>query len=162
MSNTDPNPTSNLVKVVFDLERDENDYPPADFEYLWAKPIGGNLYVLDNTPFFVRGVSTGDTVIAEPDSNDELRYRAVAKPSQHTTLRVVVFRESPDPRPIGERIRDLRQQLDLLGCSTELSHLPGLVAVDVPPGVLLSSLISMLEAGEARELWEYEEAALRE
>jgi len=158
MSNSAP---EDLVKVIFDLERDEDGYPPADYEHLWARPLGDNLYELDNTPFFVRGVSTSDVVVAEPDTDNNLRFKAVKTPSQHTTLRVIVFRETSDARAIEERVRDLRTQLTNLGCSSELSHLPGLIAVDVPPEVSVESVTDVLAEGEARDLWEYEEAALR-
>lgn len=155
------NAHEDLVKVIFDLERDEDGYPPADYEHLWAKPLGDNLYEVDNTPFFVRGVSTADVVVAEPDADNNLRFKSVKEPSQHTTLRVIVFREVSDARPIEERVRDLRSQLTNLGCSSELSHLPGLIAVDVPPEVPVDLVTDVLAEGEGRDLWEYEEAALR-
>lgn len=150
-----------LVKITFDLDQDEDGYPPVDCEYLWAKPVGGNLYELDNTPFFVRGISTADLVEAEPDEHRELRFKALNRPSGHTTLRVIVFRESSDGRPITARVRSLRQRLSELGCSSELSHLAGLIAVDVPPNIELDAVLSVLSDGEASSLWEYEEAALR-
>lgn len=149
------------VKIVFDLERDDDGYPPADFELLWAKPLGEDRYELDNSPFYVRGSSVGDVVLAYADAKGRLRYSRTTQPSLHTTLRVIVFQSSPDPRPLQERVEELRKRLKGLGCSSELSHLPGLIAVDVPPGASNDALIDLLADGESSGLWEYEEAAWR-
>src|SRR5258708_3520106 len=95
------------IKVLFDLRKDEEGYPPADTEQLWAEPLGNNLFKLDNVPFFVKGISCEDVVEAAADSQGELRYRSLVRPSAHSTLRVVVFRESPDPRSLADRVADL-------------------------------------------------------
>lgn len=47
-----------------------------------------------------------------------------------------------------------------LGCSTELSHLPRLLAVDVPPSVSLDELKEVLNSGREQGRWGYEEACL--
>ncbi len=147
------------IKILFELKKDEQGYPPADIEQLWAEPIGGNLFRIDNVPFFVTGISCEDIVEALPDSQGELRYKSLVRPSAHSTLRVVLFRESPDPRPLADRVTDLRNQLKGLGCVTELGHLPGLVAVDA---LSVRPVLPLLQTGEKADLWEYEEAALRD
>lgn len=55
---------STPVKVRFALERDEDGWPPAESEGLWAELVESDLYRLDNTPWFVRGVAAGDVVQA--------------------------------------------------------------------------------------------------
>jgi hypothetical protein len=47
-----------------------------------------------------------------------------------------------------------------LGCSTEQSHLPRLLAIDVPPEVSLEKLRQVLDSGKEEERWGYEEACL--
>jgi hypothetical protein len=148
------------IKVLFDLTKDADGYPPVDVEQLWAEPVGNNLFKIDNVPFFVKGISCEDVVEAAADSKGELRYKTLVKPSAHNTLRVIVFRENPDARPLADRVADLRSQLAEIGCSTELSHMPGLIAVDADP-VSISKVLQVLQAGERSGLWEYEEAALR-
>ncbi len=32
--------TDEMVKVVFKLEKDEDDYLPADYESVWSLPVG--------------------------------------------------------------------------------------------------------------------------
>ena len=45
------------MKVVFELPRDKDGWPPAASEGLWAIPVSPDVVRLDNTPFFVRGVA---------------------------------------------------------------------------------------------------------
>ncbi|MDP8979751.1 MAG: DUF4265 domain-containing protein [Acidobacteriota bacterium] len=148
------------IKILFELKRGEDGYPPADIEQLWALPLGNNLFKIDNIPFFVTGISCEDVVEASADSEGELRYKSLVTSSPHNTLRVILFRESPDTRPLADRVSDLRSQLARIGCSTELSHMPGLVAVDADPASI-NNVIGVLQSGEKANLWEYEEAALR-
>ena len=150
----------NHVRVLFQLEKDADGYPPVDIEGLWAQPIGHNLFKIDNVPFFVKGISCDDVVEAFADREGELRFKSLVKPSLRNTLRVIVFRESPDRRPLGARVSELRDRLAEIGCSTELSHAPGLVAIDASPESFEQAL-EVLRIGERSDLWEYEEASIR-
>jgi len=138
------------VKVLFPLARDEDGYPPYGSESLWARPVADG-YQLDNTPFFAEGVSSGDVVTVERDDG-ALVFRSVVRPSGHSTVRVLVR----DPAEVPS----VREELRALGCSTEGSHIPGLLAVDVPATVDYARLRRYLEDGAAGERWAYEEAAL--
>jgi hypothetical protein len=42
------------VKVLFDLEQDEDGYPPAAAETLWAVQVGDGLFQIDNIVQAVR------------------------------------------------------------------------------------------------------------
>lgn len=148
------------VKVLFRLEKDADGYPPVDVEALWAESVGDNLFRIDNVPFFVKGISCDDVVEAVADPEGELRFKSLVKSSAHNTFRVIVFRESPDQRPLEDRVAELRDRLAEIGCSTELSHAPGLVAIDAD-AESANKALEVLRAGEQSDLWEYEEAALR-
>lgn len=139
------------VKVIFELEKDEDGYPPADFEGLWARPLGGGLFQLDNVPFFAKGVACED-VVSAVDVDGELRFQKVVRPSGHATLRLIVYDE--------EDVSSVKALLEEHGCTIERSHVPGLISVDVPPTVSLDSLRSLLDGGEAHDRWGYEEACL--
>ncbi|KFA89393.1 DUF4265 domain-containing protein [Archangium violaceum] len=141
-----------LVKVFFELEQDEDGYPPVTCESMWATPVGNGLYRLGNIPFFASGVAYEDVVSAVRRDDGTRGFVEVVRPSGHSTLRVIVYEASEVPA--------LRQELEALGCDTELSHIPNLMAVDVPPAVPLDSVRSLLETGTASERWEYEEACL--
>lgn len=139
------------VKVVFKLGKDEDDYPPADYESLWAVPVGEGLFQLDNIPFFANEVALGDVVSAVP-MGGELRFQEVVRPSGHSTLRLIIYDK--------EEVPAVRKLLEERGCVSEGSHIPGLISVDVPPSVSLAALRPILDEGEAQERWGYEEACL--
>jgi len=139
------------VKVLFHLEQDEDGYPPARVETLWAIEMGDGLYKIDNIPFFVTGIAVEDIVSAGPEAG-MLVYKEVVHPSGHGTFRVVVYDHDEVPG-----VRGLFKQL---GCSTEQSHLRGLIAVNVPPSVPWDDLKRVLDTGRAQDRWDYEEACL--
>lgn len=141
----------NWVKVVVRLEKDEDDYPPADYENLWAVPVSEGLFRIDNIPFFARSIALGDVVSAVTEQG-LLHFKEVVRPSGHSTLRIIVYDESGVPAVLEHFIR--------LGCSGEGSHIPGLIALDVPPSVPMDVLRRELDAGQAQQRWDYEEACL--
>jgi len=126
------------VKVLFRLEQDEDGYPPASAETLWALR-------------FATDIAVGDVVSAEHEAG-MLRYNEVVQPSGHSTYRVVVYNHDEVPE-----VRGLFKQL---GCSTEQSHLRGLIAIDVPPSVSRDELKRVLDSGREQDRWDYEEACL--
>lgn len=142
---------SNWVKVVVALEQDEDDYPPAAYENLWASPVEAGLYKIDNIPFFAMGIALEDVVSAETEQG-ALRFREVVRPSGHSTIRI--FTEDT------EQVPAIRAFFSELGCLSEQSHIPGLIALDVPPSVPLEPLHQFLAEGAAEDSWGYEEACL--
>lgn len=154
-----PESAKQYFRITFPLERDEDGYPPADNEVLWATRTGPGTFRLDNIPFYARGLSSGDVVAAEESERGPLRFKAVVEPSMHSTIRVVLAKNCSDCRPIEERMSDLRGKLTALGCNTEANY-PGFFAVDVPPSVKLSEVREILSPGCEAGLWDYEEAAL--
>jgi hypothetical protein len=141
------------VKILFELEQDEDGYPPASAETLWALEVGEGLFKVDNIPFFVLGIAVGDVVSAVPEEG-VFRFKEVVQPSDHSTIRVVVH--NPDDVPA---VRDLFMRM---GCSTERSHLSSLIALDVPPAVSMEALKKVLNSGQEQGRWGYEEACLAE
>ncbi|HEX8434618.1 DUF4265 domain-containing protein [Archangium sp.] len=139
------------VKILFHLEQDEDGYPPVSAETVWAIAVGEGLYKIDNIPFFATGVAVEDIVSAKPDAG-QLLYQEVVHPSGHSTLRVVVYKHDEVPE-----VRGIFKQL---GCSTEQSHLRGLIAIDVPPSASWDELKRMLDTGREQDRWDYEEACL--
>lgn len=139
-------------RIFFRLQKDETGYPPDDWESLWASEIEMGLYSIDNIPFFVRGISWGDIVSAEPKQG-ELRFKQLERQSGHSVLRIIVYDVS--------EVEDLRKDLQHLECDTEKSHVPGLIAVDVPSTVSLDEVIEFLKEGEKQDRWDYEEGSIR-
>lgn len=145
-------PESKFVKVFVMLEKDEDDYPPVNWEGLWAASLGEGKYRIDNVPFYAMGISSGDTVAAIV--RDEMHIvTEVIGTEGHSTLRVVVHDKS-----MTERIRE---ELKRAGCATELSNVPGFFSVDVPSQVDYSAISKLLSNYEKQEKIGYEESALR-
>jgi hypothetical protein len=148
------------VKVQFDLEPDDTRYPPASAERLWAIPVGVDRYKIDSIPFFVRGLSCDDEVIAQPDESLILRFVGFAQGGGHSTFRVVLYDIPSQSNTLEERTQKLRRELRELGCRSEQSHVRGLISVDVPPSADFANVRTFLQRGEEHDLWGYEEAAI--
>jgi hypothetical protein len=146
--------SSEHVKIVFDLPEEQEGYPPVGSEGLWALPLAETgTFVVDNIPFYVRGISSGDVVRAARNEQGELVFRETVEHSGNSTFRLFVF--EPD------QVQAVRDHLRRLGCESELSNVPNLVAVEIPSTVLISGFLDyIVEMAEAGRL-EYQEAALR-
>jgi hypothetical protein len=140
-----------LTRIDFLLEPDADGYPPASVETIWAVDLGDGTYRLDNTPFFAKGVSAEDVVEA-PITDGRPTFSIVLRRGGHSTVRVVVF----DPT----KVADTRAMLAGLGASSELSHIPQLISVDIPPEARLEEILRVLAAGESGDRWTYEGADL--
>lgn len=144
--------SSELVKILFELGADDRENG-IDAETLWAVPLEGGLYRIDNSPFYAYGVSLGDIVRAEP-ANGFLAFREVHSRSGHSTYRVWIEPASG----IGRSEFDTcLRELERLGCSSELAR-EHWFAIDVPSTCNISAVYTILEDGEQRGLWWFEEA----
>jgi hypothetical protein len=148
-----------MAKIGFKLEKDQDGYPSADWEWLWAMRISDSTFRIDSVPFFAKSISIGDVVAAET-SNGALSYSGLVEPSGHSTVRVVVFRNAAKEsgQELATVVADLRASLKSLGCSNELSHLANLFSVDIPPEVNYGLVSTFLSQKEADGVLEYEEA----
>lgn len=142
----------NYKKISFELEQDAEGYPPDKWESLWVYETEPGLYCVDNIPFYVKGISSGDEVLAEGDS-EQLLFKKLVRPSQNSVIRLYVSDAS--------NVQIIRDQFRGLGCATELSNLPKLIAVEIPGEVEFEPVGSLLAEGAAIGRWEYEEGVLR-
>ena len=138
---------SNFVKAFVDLEQDESGYPPVARESLWVSPVEGDVYTIENVPFFIRGLALGDRVLVGHEDAG-MRITSIVAESGHGTVRIL-FSDAAS-------VQATRDELKLLGCSSELSHLPRLVAVDIPPDADRQKVQKYLDEGEAGQRWQYE------
>jgi hypothetical protein len=139
------------VKVLFDY--DSGEPGQMEVETMWAIPTAEG-FQLDNIPFFVRDLAVGDIISATAGPDGRLRFEGLVQPSGHSTLRLW-FAKGREGDVVS-----IRHQLRELGCSSELSDLPRLVAVDVPPAVSLDKIRTVLDEYESSGLLEYEESCL--
>ena len=143
--------TSTHTKMLVRLEQDEDGYPPTTEESLWVIPLGEGLFQVDNTPFFAWDLALGDVVAADPEEG-VWRFKQVVRRSGHSTLRLLIYDVAEVPVVI--------ERFTALGCLSERSHIPGLVALDVPPSTSWAEVKRLLTEGEAAKRWGYEEACL--
>uniref|UniRef100_UPI0039C927AF DUF4265 domain-containing protein n=1 Tax=Leptospira interrogans TaxID=173 RepID=UPI0039C927AF len=129
----------------------ENSSGSLETESIWviANEEG---YIIDNIPFYVKEIAIGDLVSATQDSNGHLWFSQLLKPSGHSTIQIWFSDIST--------LSEIRSKLSQLGCSSEISEIPQLIAVDIPPNVDYSIVQGFLEEGEKNGLFEYQEACL--
>jgi len=140
------------VKVLFELEQDEDGYPPEEWESLWAIPLEEGLFKIDNIPFYVPRLSCDDVVKARK-LGDEYLFESISEYSENSTIRMIIY-------DLGD-VETVREKLTSLGCDVEKSGTPGFVAINVPAAAKVKELVAYLEVGHGKDLWDYEEASLR-
>ena len=133
-------------KICFQLEIDEDGYPPFDVESLWVSTIDKGVGIIDNIPFFVKGIALGDRVTFDDDFN----FVAVEVPANNTTIRVYC--------PSWEKEVDIKNILKEENCSWELSHLPSLIAINVPNDSLEKVQSCLFERSDIEPLFAFENA----
>ena len=141
------------AKIVFELVQDDDGYPPDRWERLWAIRVqGGELYRIDNIPFYVKGISNGD-VVAVNSVEGELVFSKLITPSLNSVIRLYVMEVSD--------VSTARKEFLDLGCESELSNVQKLFALEVPEKVAFGPVASLIRAGVDQGRWEYEVGVLR-
>ena len=132
------------VKIIF--ESDDGT------EGLWATPAD-NGFVIDNYPFYLKGVNFGDLVEAAPVSAGIYNYVQTIAKSPHSLYRVL-FEDVHAARATA-----LLVNLDALGCSHERGLLEGevLVALHIPDAVDANAAWTILETGLNEGTWSVQE-----
>ncbi|WP_316835069.1 DUF4265 domain-containing protein [Pedobacter nutrimenti] len=138
-----------FVKIKFTYTFDEGY--EDQIESMWATPCGLN-YKLENIPFYVKEFALGD-VICTKTCDGELYVDDLVEESGSSTIQIVFFEKTI--------VQKTRQELKVLGCDSEISDKPHLIAVDVPKSVnYKNSIVPYLENGFRQDLWDYQEACL--
>lgn len=114
-------------RVIFELNQDDDGYPPFSHEGIWAIRIADDVWRVDNIPFFSSEVSNCDSISVSRGVNDALLFKSVVSRGGHSTIRIFFNEDS--------KIPEIRASLRNLGCSSEGTNIKRLVAVDVPPDV---------------------------
>jgi hypothetical protein len=139
------------VKIQFLLD-------PADdqgmvSESLPAEHIAPDEFRIIGSPFFAFGVSKNDIVSAEQVGNT-FEFRSVVTPGGHSTYRVYL---QSSLAIHDSDVQEFWQPISALGATYESAN-SSFFAIDVPPGKNIAEIYKLLEAGEAAEIWEFEEA----
>jgi hypothetical protein len=145
------------VRVCFALEQDEVGWPPVTAERMWATPTGrDNAVVIDNIPFFVRGVACYDVVAETQDDHGILWGHEQIRWSGNCTIRVIPFRHGPLQ---GDR-QAVLDAFAPFGVEGEAVEQYGLVALNVPANADLAAVKRLLREGEKDKRWAYEEGCV--
>ena len=147
-----------MIKVSFDL--DHTDWHGHPAESMWADPvpeISRTAFRLQNSPFFVRGVSYLDIVDTTPTEGDGLfEFKRIIKRGGHSTYMLLVEKGEP-------RFEGYWSALQAFGCSYEGGQIKlsighrQMYSVDVPPSADLNRVVTILERGEIDGTWMYQE-----
>ena len=149
--------TAPTAHVVFPLEQDPGGWPPVASERLWAFDLGDSRYRLDNTPWFVRGISTGDTVVAHATSPEGSPvFERVVERSHNLTLRIICLRSGP----LAGNLQAVLDAFVPLGADGEGAAQWGMVALNVSPVKSYEPIFRRLEAGVRNGSWEFEEGCV--
>ena len=81
-----------------------------DGESMWATPLGNDLFLIENVPFYAYGLNFHDIVRATPDSDDQIpEIRELVQSSGHRTFRV--FFKKHISRQRQEEVLDSMKEL---------------------------------------------------
>lgn len=119
---------------------------------MWADEVQPGVYSIDNIPFFIKGISSGDLVEAN-DDGEGLVFCKLVRPSGNSVIRLYVAKVS--------HVQNVRAEFKALGCESELSHIPKLIAIEVPENVPFGPVADLVVGGQEAGRWDYEEGVLR-
>lgn len=140
-----------LVKVRFELPPEDRAHG-VETESLWAQVTGDGRYRIDNIPFYAYDISLGDVVTGTVDG-DRIAFQRVLERGGHSTYRILVKDERGYESPAFlEGWRELENH----GCSYEVAKRRW-IAIDVPSAADVFAVYRILEDGENRGLWSFEE-----
>jgi hypothetical protein len=147
-----------LVKVRFSLPEDDDEgWPPVTSEGLWAEPLGGDRYRIDNTPWFARNLSAHDIVEALADDDGVLWATKKVRSSGRLTVRVIPLGAGPLGGDL-QAVLDTFADLQVVGEGAAPAF--HIVALDIPADADHREIVSRLRAGEENGSWEYEEGSV--
>lgn len=143
--------------VVFELEVDDDGWPPVSSERVWATHLGGDAYRIGNAPWFVLDLAVDDVVEATPpDPDSQPVFVRLLEPSDHITIRLIVYSTGPLR---GDLARAMQPFVDL-GAWGEGAQGYAMVALDIEPTLPLAEMKRLLVAGEQDGSWAYEEGRI--
>jgi hypothetical protein len=142
-----------MKKMTFALDKDEEGYPPDDFETLWVEKVGRDEYRIDNIPFYVRNLAPDDVVIGEKVGSI-LWYKSTVQKSDSSVFRIVFYER--------QKIDDVLRSLQRIGCKWEGSHLGSLYSIEAPGNVHVRDIKRFLTELSRDEVLDFEEGAIRQ
>ncbi|MFI9384802.1 DUF4265 domain-containing protein [Kutzneria sp. NPDC052558] len=123
-----------------------------------AEQIAEHEFRLTSAPVFAKRLAVGDVVrVVHYGPSRDPWIEEVLAWSGNSTIRVITF--ASGGRAVEE---ELSKGVEALGGTTSPSMLAGLFVVNVPKSTDYGRMRALLDEGEGRGVWEYEEAAISE
>lgn len=138
--------------MLFNLEIDDDGYPPVSVEGLWVRPLVGGTVLLDNIPFYAKGVAPGDE-LAVSETDGETWFRSLVKSGGASVFRI----HASDDAGIAK----VREELLDFGLPSEVNRDVRLIAVEVPAAADIRPVLDYLVVGQESERFDFEEGTLR-
>ena len=138
------------VKVLFVLG--DEGWDGSYSETIWAEKCKDG-FVLNNVPFFKKGVCYQDTVTGKEISDGLVEYGKTVKKSANSLYRVLFEKEKRTDAVI------LLRKIEDLGCIYETNDLDEifLVAINIPENVDIDVVWKIIETGIVNQTWEVQE-----
>lgn len=143
-------PGAGLAKITYRFPLDA--WHGYATETLWAQQAGEATYRLRSVPFYARGLSYDDIVVAQPEG-DALVFSHVSLHGGHSTYRTFLA-DGVDVD--SSAFREYWAPLAKLGCTFEQAT-NRLLAIDVSPNADIHLVYDLLQRGEDDGRWHFEE-----
>lgn len=141
------------VKLFFELQPDEDGWPPARVESVWAHSTqASDEYVLDNIPFFTTDATIDDTVRVCRKKDGTLWFEQIVHRSRNSLIRII-FNDRT-------RLNIVKSQLQSYGCTMEYFGAYALLSVNVPPCANLAAARKYIQTEYLSGHLDYEEPVL--
>jgi hypothetical protein len=143
------------IRVRFVLEQDDEGWPPAASEDIWAVPISPEVARVDSIPWFVQNIALDDLIGVRSVGEGRATYAEKLRWSGNCTIRIVPLADGP-----AAGIRELVDLLSPYNVEIEIVEQFGIVAANVRSSVNVVALKKLLDQGERRGIWSYEEGCV--
>ncbi len=145
-----------LSKVMVNLEVADG-WPPVGVEGLWAERVGGDLYRIANAPWFAPGLAVDDVVrVVLVEGEEHPWVVEVVEPSDHVTVRLIVFAEGPLGGDLGRALEEFTR----LGVYGEGVEQYSMLALDIVPENPHREVHQLLLQGNTEGWWTFQEARM--
>ena len=149
-------PNSNFgpehIKMLFRLVPDDDGYPPVAVEGLWVKKLESGNVILDNVPFYAKGIASGDELAVQENTDGETWFDELVCSDGASVFRII--------SQVDKLLR-IREDLLDLGLPSEVSLKMCLIAVEVPLAKDIVPVLNYLVSGRESRLFDFEEGVLR-
>lgn len=142
-----------VQKMLYKLESDGDGYPPVSVEGLWVRRLAGGTVVLDNIPFYARGIAPGDELAVAIEASGDTWFQGVVRSGGASVFRIHASSDA--------EISKIREEILGLGLPSEVDMVVRLIAVEVPVSADIRPVLDYLVLGQEAERFDFEEGVLR-